>query len=62
LRAEDGLTTEDYHISWELNEQDLSQDSAETSTVKEEVPQNAQNKETEIQDADGEEDIGSPIS
>jgi len=53
--------TKNYHISWELSEQDLTQVSAKTSSNKEEVTQTAQNNDIVIQDADGEEDIGSPL-
>jgi hypothetical protein len=53
--------TDNYNISWELSENDLSQDSAESSLIKEEVSQNTQNKNKEIQDVNGEADIGSPI-
>jgi len=50
---------DDYHISWELSENE-AQDSTETSEVKQEVFPAAENNISEIE-ADGEEDIGSPI-
>ena len=52
--------TDNYHISWELNEDEKTQDSAQTLPPKEEIPQITQNN-TLNSEKDGEEDIGSPI-
>jgi len=48
-----------YHISWELSEDEISNNSAKKLNDKKEVSTIIQNDEIEIQD--GEDDIGSPI-